>query len=118
MKQAAQLIAITTILAVAPTVLAGCRGENTKEDEDAYEHVMSFDTARVRRACERRDPARNTIRPEQKTWGSWATPSDDPACSSCTTAHNHRRRLLDVPHRIPLDITFADSAGVIEAFAP
>ena len=120
MKQVPRLIALTSIL-LGPSLVVACRGENAKEDEDAYEHVMSFDTVRVRLAR-----ASDTIplhvelavKPEQKSMGLM-----------------ERRRLNEnagmlfvydstqppdagfwmYRTRIPLDIAFADSAGVIRS---
>jgi len=113
--------AIATSIAVATALLAGCRGENNSAKDDAYEHVMSFDSARVRLARGSDTiPLRVelAVKPEQKSIGLM-----------------ERRRLADdagmlfvydstqPPNagfwmyrtRIPLDIAFADSTGVIRS---
>jgi uncharacterized protein len=100
--------------------LVSCTSEPAADD-DAYEHVMSFDTAHVRLARERdtlRLALELAISDEQKTMGLM-----------------ERRRLADdagmlfvydstqppdagfwmYRTRIPLDIAFLDSAGVIRA---
>jgi len=105
---------------VLAAALIGCTAEPSKDD-DTYEHVMAFDTATVRLAGPR-DTLSLTLQlaisAEQKTMGLM-----------------ERRRLADSAGmlfvydstqppdagfwmyrtRIPLDIAFLDSAGVIRA---
>lgn len=105
---------------VFAALLVGCTAE-PPADDDAYEHVMSFDTAHVRLARQRdtlRLALQLAVRDEQKTMGLM-----------------ERRRLADnagmlfvydstqppdagfwmYRTRIPLDIAFLDSAGIIRA---
>lgn len=121
MKRLTRHTAIPVALAVAALLSLDCGGENAKEDDDAYAHVMSFDSARVRVASGKDTiPLRVelAVRPEQKSMGLM-----------------ERRRLaedagmlfvydsMQAPDagfwmyrtRIPLDIAFADSAGVIRS---
>ena len=118
MKQ--QLIAITTISALAG-FLINCRGENAKEDADAYEHVMSFDTAHVRLAR-----ASDTIRlrvelavkPEQKSMGLMERRHLDENAGMLFVYDSTQppdAGFWMYRTRIPLDIAFADSAGVIRS---
>jgi hypothetical protein len=118
MKQ--QLITIPTILTLAG-LLIGCRGENGKEDEDAYEHVMSFDTARVRLAR-----ASDTIplhvelavKPEQKSMGLMERRHLDENAGMLFVYDSTQppdAGFWMYRTRIPLDIAFADSAGVIRS---
>ena len=120
MKQLPQLVAITTILAVVTGLLVGCR-ENAKEDEDAYEHVLSFDTARVRRAR-----ASDTIplhlelavKSEQKSMGLMERRHLDENAGMLFVYDSTQppdAGFWMYRTRIPLDIAFADSAGVIRS---
>jgi uncharacterized protein len=121
MKRLTRHAAIPAALALAAVLSSGCRGGNAKEDDDAYAHVMTFDSARVRlvRATDT-IPLRVelAVKPEQKSMGLM-----------------ERRRLAEdagmlfvydstqppdagfwmYRTRIPLDIAFADSAGVIRS---
>ena len=107
-------------LLLLAAVLVSCTSE-PPADDDAYEHVMSFDTAHVRLARQRdtlRLALQLAVSEEQKTMGLM-----------------ERRRLGDYAGmlfvydstqppdagfwmyrtRIPLDIAFLDSAGVVRA---
>ena len=120
MNRLARRIAIATALTLTPAMLAACRGETPRSD-DTYEHVMSFDTTRVRLARASDTLGLHVelaVKPEQKSMGLM-----------------ERRRLADdagmlfvydstqppdagfwmYRTRIPLDIAFADSAGVIRS---
>ena len=120
MNRLARRIATTTPLTLTPLVLAMCRGE-TRNDDTNYDHVMSFDTTRMRLARTNDTLALHVelaVKPEQKSMGLM-----------------ERRRLADdagmlfvydstqppdagfwmYRTRIPLDIAFADSSGVIRS---
>jgi len=111
---------LARLLPLLVALAAACGGESATDD-DAYEHVMSFDSARVRLAGPRdtvRLALELAVSPEQKTMGLM-----------------ERRRLAEnagmlfvydstqsgdagfwmYRTRIPLDIAFLDSAGVIRA---
>lgn len=113
--------ALTALVALITAQTVACSGGSDADDADVYAHVMSFDTATVRLVT-----ARDTVplalelavRPEQKSMGLM-----------------ERRRLAEnagmlfvydstqsgdagfwmYRTRIPLDIAFLDSAGVIRA---
>jgi uncharacterized protein len=114
-------LAFAALLSLLCLLFLGCGGGNEKEDDDAYAHVMSFDSARVRLArATDTIPLRVelAVKPEQKSMGLM-----------------ERRRLAEdagmlfvydstqppdagfwmYRTRIPLDIAFADSAGVIRS---
>jgi uncharacterized protein len=118
MKQ--QLFAITAISAIAG-LLIGCRGENAKEDEAAYEHVMSFDTARVRLArASDTIPLRVelAVKPEQKSMGLMERRHLDENVGMLFVYDSTQppdAGFWMYRTRIPLDIAFADSAGVIRS---
>ena len=111
---------VRCVLAMVLALAAACRGERS-DDGDAYQNVMAFDSARVRLARQSDTlPVRVqlAISPEQKSMGLM-----------------ERRRLADdagmifvydstqppdagfwmYRTRIPLDIAFLDSAGVIRS---
>jgi uncharacterized protein len=111
---------LARLLPLLVALAAACGGESAKDD-DAYEHVMSFDSARVRLVGPRdtlRLALELAVSPEQKTMGLM-----------------ERRRLAEnagmlfvydstqsgdagfwmYRTRIPLDIAFLDSTGVIRA---
>ena len=121
MNRLTRRIATATALTLTPTLLAVCRGETARSDDGDYEHVMSFDTTRVRLARTNDTLTLHVelaVKPEQKSMGLM-----------------ERRRLADdagmlfvydstqppdagfwmYRTRIPLDIAFADSTGVIRS---
>ena len=122
LKRLTRTATIATAITLATASLAGCRGENNSaKDADAYEHVMSFDSTRVRLARGSDTIPLHVelaVKPEQKSMGLM-----------------ERRRLADdagmlfvydstqppdagfwmYRTRIPLDIAFADSTGVIRS---
>jgi uncharacterized membrane protein (UPF0127 family) len=119
MKQLPLLVVLTTIF-LAPGLVVACRGEN-EEDEDAYEHVMSFDTARVRLAR-----ASDTIplhlelavKSEQKSMGLMERRHLDENAGMLFVYDSTQppdAGFWMYRTRIPLDIAFADSAGVIRS---
>jgi uncharacterized protein len=116
----ARRIATTTALALPPTVLAVCRGE-TASGDDAYEHVMSFDTTRVRlvRASDTLPlPVELAVKPEQKSMGLMERRhlADDAGMLFVyDSTQPPDAGFWMYRTRIPLDIAFADSAGVIRS---
>jgi len=121
MNRLARRIAGATALTLAPAVLAVCRRDTPRNDDTTYAHVMSFDSTRMRLAGARDTVVLHVelaVKPEQKSMGLM-----------------ERRRLADdagmlfvydstqppdagfwmYRTRIPLDIAFADSAGVIQS---
>ena len=121
MNRLARRIAGATALTLAPAVLAVCRRDTSSNDDTAYAHVMSFDSTRVRLASTKDTLTLHVelaVKPEQKSMGLM-----------------ERRRLADdagmlfvyentqppdagfwmYRTRIPLDIAFADSTGVIRS---
>ena len=121
MNRLARRIATATVLTLAPPVLAVCRSETPRSDDTTYAHVMSFDSTRMRLARANDTLALHVelaVKPEQKSMGLM-----------------ERRRLADdagmlfvydstqppdagfwmYRTRIPLDIAFADSSGVIRS---
>jgi uncharacterized membrane protein (UPF0127 family) len=120
MKQLRLLVVLTRIF-LGPGLFVACRGENAKEDEDAYEHVMSFDTARVRLAR-----ASDTIplhlelavKSEQKSMGLMERRHLDENAGMLFVYDSTQppdAGFWMYRTRIPLDIAFADSAGVIRS---
>ena len=112
---------VATLFALGASLLAGCRGENAKGDDDAYAHVMAFDTARVRLAR-----AGDTIplhvelavRPEQKSMGLMERRHLDENAGMLFVYDSTQppdAGFWMYRTRIPLDIAFADSAGVIRS---
>jgi uncharacterized membrane protein (UPF0127 family) len=121
MNRLARRIAGATALTLAPAVLAACRRDTPSNDDTAYAHVMSFDSTRMRLAGTKDTLTLHVelaVKPEQKSMGLM-----------------ERRRLADdagmlfvydstqppdagfwmYRTRIPLDIAFADSTGVIRS---
>ena len=121
MNRLARRIAGATALTLAPAVLAVCRRDTPSNDDTAYAHVMSFDSTRMRLAGTKDTLTLHVelaVKPEQKSMGLM-----------------ERRRLADdagmlfvydstqppdagfwmYRTRIPLDIAFADSTGVIRS---
>jgi len=120
MNQPARHVAITTIFALATNLLVGCGGETAKED-DAYEHVMSFDSSRVRIArASDTIPLRVelAVKPEQKSMGLMERrrlAEDAGMLFVYDSTQPPQAGFWMYRTRIPLDIAFADSAGVIRA---
>jgi uncharacterized membrane protein (UPF0127 family) len=116
-----RLTRVITALAMATSLLGGCGKESSKDDSDAYEHVMAFDSARVRIArASDTIPLRVelAVRPEQKSMGLMERRhlADDAGMLfvyDSTQAPDAGFWMYRT--RIPLDIAFADSAGVIRS---
>lgn len=123
MRQALQLLSISTILVLAANLLVGCRGENenAKDDEDVYEHVMAFDSARVRLArASDTIPLRVelAVKPEQKSMGLMERRHLDDNAGMLFVYDSTQppdAGFWMYRTRIPLDIAFADSTGVIRS---
>ena len=121
MKRLPRHTAIPVAFAFAAALSLGCGGGSAKDEDDAYAHVMAYDSARVRLAREKDTIPLHVelaVKPEQKSMGLM-----------------ERRRLAEnagmlfvydstqppdagfwmYRTRIPLDIAFADSAGVIRS---
>jgi len=119
-KQRTRHVAITILLALATNALIGCAGENAKED-DAYEHVMSFDSSRVRIArASDTIPLRVelAVKPEQKSMGLMERrhlAEDAGMLFVYDSTQPPEAGFWMYRTRIPLDIAFADSAGVIRS---
>jgi uncharacterized membrane protein (UPF0127 family) len=116
------LAAIATVITLATTLLAGCRSENEKaKDDDAYGHVMSFDSARVRLARGSDTiPLRVelAVKPEQKSMGLMERrrlAEDTGMLFVYDSTQPPDAGFWMYRTRIPLDIAFADSAGVIRS---
>jgi hypothetical protein len=118
MKQLTQVI---TTLAMATSLLGGCGKESSKDEGDAYEHVMAFDSTRIRIAR-----ATDTIplrvelaaKPEQKSMGLMERRhlADDAGMLFVyDSTQPPDAGFWMYRTRIPLDIAFADSAGVIRS---
>lgn len=111
-------LALTTLVAVQVTA---CSGGSDADDEDAYAHVMSFDSATVRLVTPRDTiplAVQLAVSPEQKSMGLmerrhlaenagmlFVYDSTQPADAGFWMFRT----------RIPLDIAFMDSTGVIRA---
>ena len=121
MKLLTRPVALTILLAAGASLLAGCGGENAKEDEDAYAHVMAFDTARVRLARSSDTiPLRVelAVKPEQRSMGLMERRRLDQNAGMLFVYDSTQppdAGFWMYRTRIPLDIAFADSAGVIRS---
>ena len=116
-----RLTRMATAVALATALLAGCGGENKAKDDDAYEHVMSFDTTRVRLASGSDTiPLRVelAVKPEQKSMGLMERRhlADDAGMLFVyDSTQPPDAGFWMYRTRIPLDIAFADSSGVIRS---
>lgn len=119
MNPLARRIATGTALTLTPVVLV-CRGETARND-DAYEHVMSFDTTRVRLARASDTLALHVelaVKPEQKSMGLMERRhlADDAGMLFVyDSTQPPEAGFWMYRTRIPLDIAFADSTGVIRS---
>lgn len=114
--------AIATAITLATALLGGCRGGNDNaKDDDAYEHVMSFDSTRVRLARGSDTiPLRVelAVKPEQKSMGLMERRhlADDAGMLFVyDSTQPPDAGFWMYRTRIPLDIAFADSTGVIRS---
>ena len=114
--------AIATAITLATALLAGCRGGNDNaKDDDAYERVMSFDSTRVRLARGSDTiPLRVelAVKPEQKSMGLMERRhlADDAGMLFVyDSTQPPEAGFWMYRTRIPLDIAFADSTGVIRS---
>jgi uncharacterized membrane protein (UPF0127 family) len=120
MNRLARRIATTTALTLTPLALAMCRGE-TRNDDTNYDHVMSFDTTRMRLARTNDTLALHVelaVKPEQQSMGLMerrrlASNAGMLFVYDSTQAPDASFWMYRT--RIPLDIAFADSAGVIRS---
>jgi uncharacterized membrane protein (UPF0127 family) len=121
MTRLTRLVALATLFALGASLPAGCRGENAKGDDDAYAHVMAFDTARVRLArAGDTIPLRVelAVKPEQKSMGLMERRRLDENAGMLFVYDSTQppdAGFWMYRTRIPLDIAFADSAGVIRS---
>ena len=121
MNRLARRIAIGTALALTPMVHAGCRGETARNDDDAYAHVMSFDTTRMRIARPSDTVGLHVelaVKPEQKSMGLMERrhlPDDAGMLFVYDSTQPPDAGFWMYRTRIPLDIAFADSTGVIRS---
>ena len=111
----------TVLWLVLGALTAGCNSGSSGDDTTAYEHVMSFDTARVRLAGSH-DTLRLTLEiarsAEQRSMGlmerrQLADSAGMLFVFDSTQAPDAGFWMYRT--RIPLDIAFLDSAGVIRA---
>lgn len=121
MKRFTRHAAIRSALALATLLSLGCGGGNAKDEDDAYEHVMSFDSARVRLArATDTIPLRVelAVKPEQKSMGLMERrhlAKDAGMLFVYDSTQPPDAGFWMYRTRIPLDIAFADSAGVIRS---
>ena len=121
MNRVARRIAIATALTLAPAVLAACRGETARSDDGDYEHVMSFDTTRIRLARSNDTLTLHVelaVKPEQKSMGLMERrhlADDSGMLFVYDSTQPQDAGFWMYRTRIPLDIAFADSTGVIRS---
>ena len=121
MNRLARRIAVGTALALTPMVLAECRGETARNDDDAYAHVMSFDTTRMGIARPSDTVGLDVelaVKPEQKSMGLMERRhlADDAGMLFVyDSTQPPDAGFWMYRTRIPLDIAFADSTGVIRS---
>jgi uncharacterized protein len=121
MNRLARRIATATALALTPAVLATCRGETPRDDDTTYEHVMSFDTTRLHLAGANDTVALHVelaVKPEQQSMGLMERrrlASNAGMLFVYDSTQPPDASFWMYRTRIPLDIAFADSAGVIRS---
>ncbi len=122
MKRLTRKAAIATAITLATALLAGCRGGNDNaKNDDTYEHVMSFDSTRVRLARASDTLSLHVelaVKPEQKSMGLMERRhlADDAGMLFVyDSTQPPEAGFWMYRTRIPLDIAFADSTGVIRS---
>ena len=121
MNRLARRIATVAAVTLTPALLAVCRGETARNDDDAYSHVMSFDTTRMRLAGAKDTVTLHVelaVRPEQKSMGLMERrhlPDDAGMLFVYDSTQPPDAGFWMYRTRIPLDIAFADSTGVIRS---
>jgi uncharacterized protein len=110
-----------TVPLVIAALVAACERKPASDDSAAYEHVMSFDTARVRLVGQRDTIPlllELAIRPEQKTLGLMERrqmAENAGMLFAYDTTQPPDAGFWMYRTRIPLDIAFLDSTGVVRA---
>jgi len=109
------------ILPLALLVVAACRADSKADDADWYDHILPFDTAQIRIASAT-DTTRLTVElaesQEQETLGLMERPSLTPEAGMLFlygTTQPSTSAFWMFRTRIPLDIAFIDSTGVIRS---
>lgn len=110
----------TRVLAILALALTGCNGE-PKDDPSAYAHILPFDTATVRIASAK-DTTRLTLElaesEEQKTLGLMerrTLPPDAGMLFIYSATQPTTSAFWMFRARIPLEIAYVDSSGVIRS---
>ena len=121
MNRPSRRIATGTALILTPAVLAMCRGETPRTDDTTYAHVMSFDTTSMRLAGTKDTVTLHVelaVKPEQKSMGLMERRhlADDAGMLFVyDSTQPPDAGFWMYRTRIPLDIAFADSSGVIRS---